>query len=124
MSQGEAPLDWRVQFVPGISLSLLVCSECSVFTSALYMALLLNMVTFVMCGEIWPREGMPIFLRDYVAPLWPVSYPADAMGVILYRDRLFEDRLVQLGLVAVATWMVAPIAILIIISSCRRNSVF
>lgn len=82
------------------------------------------MVTFVMCGEIWPREGMPLFLRNYIAPLWPVSYPADAVGVILYRDRLFEDHFVRLGLAAVAAWMVLPIVILILINSLRKSSVF
>ncbi|XP_003739582.1 ABC transporter G family member 23 [Galendromus occidentalis] len=108
----------------GISLSLLVCSECSEFTLALYMALLLNMVTFVMCGEIWPREGMPEFMRDFVAPLWPISYPADAMGVILYRDRWFEDRLVQLGVGTMVAWILIPILILVLISSFRKNGVF
>lgn len=48
----------------------------------LSMALLLNVVTFATCEEIWPRERITPFLRNYIAPLWPINYYADAMRVV------------------------------------------
>lgn len=104
----------------GMCYGFLVSAACNTERTATYLALGSFLPLVMLCGIIWPIEGMWTGLR-LVASMLPLTQSVESLRSITQRGWGIERRVVWVGFVSTGVWVGVFLGLSIVLLKYRKN---
>lgn len=104
----------------GMCFGFLVSSACDTERTATYVALGSFLPLMMLCGIIWPIEGMWTGLR-WVSSMMPLTQSVESLRSITQRGWGIERRVVWVGFVSTGVWVAVFLTLSILLLKFRKN---
>lgn len=121
----RGPILWCCMLVTltgfcGMCYGFLVSSACNTERTATYLALGSFLPIVMLCGIIWPIEGMWPGMR-WVASVLPLTQSVESLRSITQRGWGIERRIVWVGFVSTGIWVGVFLTLSILLLKFRKN---
>uniref|UniRef100_A0A6B2E541 Putative abc transporter n=1 Tax=Phlebotomus kandelakii TaxID=1109342 RepID=A0A6B2E541_9DIPT len=104
----------------GMCFGFVVSCACDTERTATYMALGSFLPIVMLCGIIWPIEGMTAGLKQ-IAYLLPLTYPTESLRSVLQKGWGIEQTEVYLGFVTVLVWIFVFLTMSILLLKFKKG---
>ncbi|GAB0092849.1 ABC transporter G family member 20 [Sergentomyia squamirostris] len=104
----------------GMCFGFVVSCACDTERTATYMALGSFLPIVMLCGIIWPIEGMQSVLK-FCARFMPLTYPTDSVRNIMQRGWSLSDADVYFGFLVIIGWILVFLTISILLLKFKKG---
>lgn len=104
----------------GMCFGFVVSCSCETERTATYMAMGSFLPIVMLCGIIWPIEGMYPGLK-YFAYFLPLTYPTESLRSILQKGWSLHDEVVYLGFITLIGWSLVFLTISILLLKFKKG---
>lgn len=103
----------------GMAYGFVVAYLTSSESGAIYLSMGSCLPLIMLCGMIWPIEGMDKILRT-VSRFLPLTYPTETLRSIMARGWKLDHEEIYFGFISISVWTVIFVFIAIILSKIRK----
>lgn len=104
----------------GMCFGFVVSCSCETERTATYMAMGSFLPIVMLCGIIWPIEGMYPGLK-YFAYILPLTYPTESLRSILQKGWNIQHEVVYLGFISLTVWSLVFLTISILMLKFKKG---
>ncbi|XP_059488406.1 ABC transporter G family member 23-like [Neocloeon triangulifer] len=109
-----------LQGLCGMCFGMVISCLCENERTATYLGLGSFLPIVMLCGIIWPVEGMNYYLRT-MSSILPLTYPTESMRSILARGWTMEQPVVYHGFITILVWVLVFSSASVIILKFRKG---
>ncbi|XP_065349874.1 ABC transporter G family member 23-like [Cloeon dipterum] len=109
-----------LQGLCGMCFGMVISCLCENERTATYLGLGSFLPIVMLCGIIWPVEGMNYYLRT-MSSILPLTYPTESMRSILARGWTIEQPVVYHGFITIIIWVFVFSSASVLILKIRKN---